>query len=1205
MNASEYSALTIDQSAEMKGMWAGGMLPITSKKLFGIKCLGNTYFMDILKCAHTPALFKIIDEIIVNACDHAKMLQARNHHHKVTEIKITFKSGIVSVYNDGPGIPTDISPDSTEFITTKRIKLPEGEQMRIPDMICAVMLSGVNSYKGVDNIRGGVNGCGCKLANIHSERFMMETDDGKMHYKREWRNRKSLPMPVFIEPSTGKQFTKVTFLPVYEKFGYEMPLIGNLHEELDAYIRLGAFRTAAYLGSSVTVTYNGSVIKSNIEILSILLSGSKIDTESNPISSDDALTYLMELYSSREVNNLYPLQVAMILIEKEAKNKTAFKSLSIINGVTTPQGPHIDYINKIIIDNVIERYKAITKSKKDIDVRTISKYMRIVIMGPIPGADWGAQNKEELQISDEIMNSYTFPKKHLENATKLMCDFILSNETGKQKVVHKKYEPAKNIKNKGDRSACILMCAEGDSAIEFCSNGLRMVSRDKVPRGGPSPDWVGTISLNGVPLNAMNEVSYIDVLDNKGNKKTIRVRSESLKENETYLCLADAMNLSYEMKYETPEEIRTLNYGRMVICVDQDLDGCGKIAPLVVAWIHTFWPALIKNGIICRFLTPLIRIYPKKIEMYYQDELEQYIKTNSIKGTTIKYYKGLGSHHPKDEVPKMFEYKNFINSIYTYYYDQGAGNAIEEYFGKDSDCRKTILRTPIKYTPIDYATHRIPILKSLLEYDTKLYKNDALYRQIPSIMDGLNESKRKAIFSSGYFTNAKPEAKVFMFTSHVIEKTHYVHGPASMDKTILGWMSEINPIKYFIPAGQVGTIHSDNTSSSRYVFMSKSKLIDATFPRDDLPFLTYNMEEGEIIEPRYYIPVAPVAVLDNIDNVSEGWNHISYGRDIDYVTKFILSLFDDKNKINELLKPFDILEQYENIFSLTVHYPLYLHLYKNNSKIMMGDNGIEYSVGTYEVHGDTVIITSLPYLKLVNSYMHDMTYVDEEKPNDRLRYIVSYTNESYQNNIRIVFNMAINFHDDVKDLVNFFMLKKSLQPQLQYYSPLNTINSCINYHHIIIIWARMRIELYLKRLQRQEIITELSIIRLENKIRFININLELNITAIKDEDIAIEKLAELNFNKLNHSAIDQPKFRSVEEIRIDVYNDSASYDYLLHMRSIDMVIKSKNKLEKELAELREQLVKIKWHINEEKPFAGYSIWKKEYFEFYTIYKSLL
>ena len=95
--------------------------------------------------AYTSGFFKIFDEIIVNARDHS----IRDKKCKNIKINIDKKTGVISVWNDGNGVPTGIH---------SKYNVP------LPQLIFSQLLTSSNYQKKGKTI-GGKNGLGAKACN--------------------------------------------------------------------------------------------------------------------------------------------------------------------------------------------------------------------------------------------------------------------------------------------------------------------------------------------------------------------------------------------------------------------------------------------------------------------------------------------------------------------------------------------------------------------------------------------------------------------------------------------------------------------------------------------------------------------------------------------------------------------------------------------------------------------------------------------------------------------------------------------------------------------------------------------------------------------------------------------------------------------------------------------------------------------------------
>ena len=561
----EYKTFSLKEHAQKKAMWAGSLVKTT---LPGItRGIDSEEKCIILIEEHTPALLKLFDEIIVNATDHER--QCRHGPHKTTNIDITFDSqGIFTCRNNGPGIPI--------------MKRDNG--IYIPELIFSQFLSGSNLEKPKDSIKGGVNGIGAKLANVHSLWFVVSTKSNGLHYTQLFEDHINvINAPEINKQTKCNEYTEIKFLPDYASLDYQ-----TISSEIEHWVHWRAAIAAAYSGPRVTVTFNTVPIAIN--------------------SSAD----LLKLYlDTTEVKQL-PIGTWDCAIALHGKQKCEI--YSIINGVNTIKGPHMVMIKKQIA-NAISKALPSAIRDKGLTQADLLKGVYIMISAPIPGAEWGGQRKDELQMSDTNFPTPS-PKKLKEIAIEVAAA-ISANHVNKstknadKKVKISKYTPARKL---GKTS--MLLAAEGDSAISLLRTGLT------VPGGGVSFNNCGIISLGGVTMNAMKKVTQV------GDNIII---SKELNNNKVLNSVRIAIGLEYGKKYTS---FAGLHYGAIVGCVDQDADGRGKILSLLLVYFYLFWPELIIAGFFKRFITPLIRVRDnhRKIvaEFDYEDEFERWASINEI-----------------------------------------------------------------------------------------------------------------------------------------------------------------------------------------------------------------------------------------------------------------------------------------------------------------------------------------------------------------------------------------------------------------------------------------------------------------------------------------------------------------------------------------------------------------------------------------------
>merc|ERR1719162_873330 len=142
-------------------------------------------------------------------------------------------------------------------------------------------------------------------------------------------------------------------------------------------------------------------------------------------------------------------------------------------------------------------------------------------------------------------------------------------------------------------------------------------------------------------------------------------------------------------------------------------------------------------------------------------------------------------------------------------------------------------------------------------------------RSIPSLVDGLKPGQRKVIF--GIFKrNLQADVKVAQLSGYIAEHSAYHHGEVSLQGTIVAMAQTFvgsNNISLLVPSGQFGTrlIGGKDAASARYIYTRLDRIARIIFHPDDDPLLEVQIEEGQQIEPKWYIPVIPMVMVNGAE----------------------------------------------------------------------------------------------------------------------------------------------------------------------------------------------------------------------------------------------------------------------------------------------------------------------------------------------------
>ncbi len=769
------------------------------------------------QCTFVPGLYKIFDEIIVNAADNKQ----RDSSMSRIEVTINEQENFIRVWNNGNGIP---------------IAIHQEHGIYVPELIFGNLLTGSNFDDNESKTTGGRNGFGAKLANIFSTKFIVETADKSrgLTYRQEFSNNMGKVNPPTITKSAGgSDFTCITFYPDLPRFKMDC-----LDEDIVSLLSKRVYDIAG------TNTSTGSK-------LTVVLNGSKIDHKT--------FESYMSIYQGLEtpiaferINDRWEIGVGV--------SDGSFQQVSYVNSIcTTKGGCHVNYI----VDQITSRLAGFVKKKnkgEEVKPHQIKNHLSVFVNALIVNPAFDSQTKENLTTKEKMFGSTcTISEKMMKAIEKSdIIDNILNFSKFKQAAELKKKSGTKRNKLAGipklddancagtsKSNQCTLILTEGDSAKALAISGLGVVGRD----------YYGVFPLKGKLLN-VREATHAQMMKNEEIQNIVTI-----------------LGLNFQKTYTDTSSLR---YGHLMIMTDQDHDG-SHIKGLLINFLHYFWPSLLQiKGFLQQFITPIVKCTRGKKEksFFTIPQYEEWrSETNEGKGWKIKYYKGLGTS-------TAAEAKEYFSDLATheidFEWDDNATDMIDMAFAKKRvEDRKLWLLSMEAGTHIDYATDRISY-DNFVNKELILFSQADNERSIAHFMDGLKPSQRKVLYTC-FKRNLKQELKVVQLAGSVSESSAYHHGEASLTQTIIGMAQNYvgsNNINLLTPCGQFGTrlMGGKDAASPRYVFTKLEAITRAIFHPHDDPILEYQQDDGMLIEPVHYVPVVPMALINGSDGIGTGWS---------------------------------------------------------------------------------------------------------------------------------------------------------------------------------------------------------------------------------------------------------------------------------------------------------------------------------------------
>ncbi len=379
-----------------------------------------------------PALYKIFDEVLVNASDNIS-------RGKTSEIEVFITPDGFSVINNGKCIP---------------VVMHKKEKMWTPTLVFGHLRTSNNYDDKEERLTGGRNGYGAKLANIFSREFKVCISDHKKkkYFEQTWTNNMKVVGKEKIDVFHGEaSSTSVTCLVDLSKFGVvDIP--------------------AATRSIMERRVYDLKVCNPSIKV--------RLNNEDISMSTDEYVGTYMSDIIFRQENNRWQLMIGI--------NETGdFQQQSFVNGIWTGNGgTHVDYIWKQIYKHLDPLMKKLKLKSYEVK-RKLSIFLSCKLVNPtfdsqiketctLPVNKFGSEFKVQKAFMNAVKSSAFMDV--LDRMASKKDDRKLSRNDGKKRStvdVQKLTDASKAGTSDSDK--CTLVLTEGDSANALALAGMAVV----------------------------------------------------------------------------------------------------------------------------------------------------------------------------------------------------------------------------------------------------------------------------------------------------------------------------------------------------------------------------------------------------------------------------------------------------------------------------------------------------------------------------------------------------------------------------------------------------------------------------------------------------------------------------------------------------------------------------------------------------------
>ena len=1063
-----------------------------------INDINSPIFVKVDEIKYSPALLRIFVEAVSNAIDNVWRSQEANIPCTKIKIDINRETGETKVWNDGLGIPIEIDEETGIYN---------------PELIFGHLLTSSNYDDDEERLTSGRNGLGIKLTNVFSKSFKIKifNKENEKSYAKEWSDnmRKSSKAKIG-SPSAKNSFTEVSWIPDFEKFGCD----GLSDDILSVYYK--------YVYDTAMLTK-----------VNVYLNGTKV-----PIKS--LLDY------AKCFNGINPKEVLFLKTDNcevviGACNHEQFDHVAFTNGVYNKDGGlHVDSWSQALFRPLVTKFNK--PKKPQINIKDVKQFFQIFISATLVNPEFSNQSKTKLTSPNvkATVSTKTISSIMKWSVTERIAEIIKGKEllslkkTEKGRKSFRKivgFDPANNAGSKMSKDCTLILC-EGLSAKTYAVVGIDVGFNGKRGR-----DWYGIYPLRGKLLNVRN------------------ASIKSISENKEITDVIQALGLHHGLDYSVDSNFNNLNYGKVMIMCDADVDGI-HIASLIMNFIHCLFPSLVKrpNPFIVSMQTPIAKILGSNSKIFYREEnFRRFVKDQGDVKLKIKYYKGLGTSSD-EEVRQTFGKK-----VIEYFPDEQADFSVDKVFNsKCADKRKTWLENYdpdyVLDIPDDERLSRMSI-SNFIDIDLIKFSIDDCGRSIPNVYDGLKQSHRKILYAI-FLKNLRPggkSMKVAQLAGFIAEKTNYHHGEVCLFDTITKMAQDFpgsNNVPYFEKDGQFGTrLHGGkDAANARYIFTKMTKLVRAVFPEDDDILLNFIIDDGDTVEPEFYMPILPMILVNGCTaGIGTGWScSVPNYNPLDIV-RCVKTWLNNDNSIFRDVEEDGEVQTYSLLPDLTPWYNKYDGVIKKISDTRF------QSFGNVTREKNKAIVNELPIGLWTEKFKDQLEDLLEAKlikgiKNYSTPKEVKFQITESENGINCtVDTLKLKTNLSISNMVLFYE-----QGKLKKFDSIDEIIDC---------FCKKRYEFYVLRKKRQLEILYLTLKYLKNKRKFLYDVMNDRLVIYKKSDVVL--------------------FKELEDSGFEKKDDN--FDYLLgmHIRSftkekLEKLGDESNKLEKDIKALEKITEKDLW-----------------------------
>jgi len=396
---------------------------------------------------------------------------------------------------------------------------------------------------------------------------------------------------------------------------------------------------------------------------------------------------------------------------------------------------------------------------------------------------------------------------------------------------------------------------------------------------------------------------------------------------------------------------------------------------------------------------------------------------------------------------------------------------------------------------------------------------------IPSLVDGFKISQRKAMY---VISKRDRMNTVERYSSEVATATAYHHGANNLESVIVGMAQDFptsNNVNFLTPDGQFGNILNHLASAARYISVEPNAAFRKWFKKEDDLIIEYETEDGEQIEPKFFIPVVPTILFNGTSGIGTGYSCKILAYNPADIIKSVQAVLDGKKQ--KKLTPW--YRGYTGTVSKQLNQTTFTGVFKR-------------------VNTTTIKVTALPVGYDLDQYLATLSKLIEK--GTIKDYDDNSTETGFDIDIYVTREFSSSYNDD--EITSVLGLVSRDSENIVVWGEDGKIHQFENPELLIEYFVKIRLAYYEKRRLKLIQLTTERISWLSEKARFIQFYLNnVNVFRTKKKPELVEVLVKNKF--VEHDKLLQMPILNLTKDKIDELNAEIAEDnkYLATLKKDD------------------------------------------------------